>query len=103
MVSFPFVLLTQDEVFQCEKVIEGSNTPFKDHVGGGNDVEHEMNQSGFRNRGYGAGSIYATWGNDNQYMQPGHALAQQTSKSTDAKIAYKPNKNTTEAWDPTKE
>jgi hypothetical protein len=59
-----------------------------------------MNQTGFRNRGYGTGSIYAKWGEDNQYMQPGHALAQQTSRTSKAGVGFKAHKKNVLAWDP---
>ena len=65
-------------------MVAGSDAPYADHVGGGNEFKYEMNQTGFRNRGYGTGSIYATWGNDKQYIQPGHALAQQVKGATSA-------------------
>jgi len=65
-----------------------------DHVGGGNDVKHEMNQTGFRSRGYGVGSIYADWGTDTTFIAPGNAL----KKAVDGD--YKPNKKEVEAWTP---
>ena len=64
-----------------------------DHVGGGNDVPHEMNQTGFKSRGYGVGSIYADWGTDTTYKAPGNVL-----RKTDG--TYDPAKKDIGVWSP---
>ena len=61
---------------------------------GPNNVQHEMNKTGFHSRGYGIGSIYTDWGDDQRRLLPGDAQRRAAGKS------YQPHTSKINMWSP---